>query len=233
MELLNPHATPITSKMSKLDRHTLLIDDEVAASLRLIKTRQTVGKETAGALPRKSDEKNPSQNNSSDAIHRKIPVKKTDSSSPKPGLVPVLAGSPWKHYTQEYFIGYWCLFAIATSKTSRENLHLIRSAPALNDEKLQIIRQICHPNVVETVEVYSYDDGNHYIVSRMMETSLMHVCRAPEYPSESQLSSILFQVRRHRFKVSNIIKITHRCFLGRNILLAKGSYPSQSLVLEP
>ncbi|KAG7432658.1 Cyclin-dependent kinase 12 [Fusarium oxysporum f. sp. raphani] len=163
--------------MSKLDRHTLLIDDEVAAFLKSVKTRQTVDIEAAGTLPRK-----------------KIPVKKTDSSSPKPGLVPVLAGSPWKHYTQEYFIEYWCLFAIATSKTSRENLHMIRSAPALNDEKLQIIRQICHPNVVETMEVYSHDDGNHYIVSRMMESSLMHVCRAPEYPSESQLSSILFQV---------------------------------------
>ncbi|EXA31406.1 hypothetical protein FOVG_17303 [Fusarium oxysporum f. sp. pisi HDV247] len=180
--------------MSKLDRHTLLIDDEVAAFLKSVKTRQTVDIEAAGTLPRKCDEKNPLQNNSSDAVRRKIPVKKTDSSSPKPGLVPVLAGSPWKHYTQEYFIEYWCLFAIATSKTSRENLHMIRSAPALNDEKLQIIRQICHPNVVETMEVYSHDDGNHYIVSRMMESSLMHVCRAPEYPSESQLSSILFQV---------------------------------------
>ncbi|KAH7201416.1 hypothetical protein DER44DRAFT_669740 [Fusarium oxysporum] len=201
--------------MSKLDRHTLLIDDEVAAFLKSVKTRQTVDIEAAGTLPRKCDEKNPLQNNSSDAVRRKIPVKKTDNSSPKPGLVPVLAGSPWKHYTQEYFIEYWCLFAIATSKTSRENLHMIRSAPALNDEKLQIIRQICHPNVVETMEVYSHDDGNHYIVSRMMESSLMHVCRAPEYPSESQLSSILFQVRRYRSEVLS----------GSEYLISKGLVP--------
>ncbi|KAG7435723.1 hypothetical protein Forpi1262_v002101 [Fusarium oxysporum f. sp. raphani] len=71
---------------------------------------------------------------------------------------------------------------------------MIRSSPTLNDEKLQIIRQISHPNVLESIEIYSEEDNNYYIVSGMIETSLMHVCRAPEYPSEVQLSSILFQV---------------------------------------
>ncbi|KAG7435724.1 hypothetical protein Forpi1262_v002101 [Fusarium oxysporum f. sp. raphani] len=58
---------------------------------------------------------------------------------------------------------------------------MIRSSPTLNDEKLQIIRQISHPNVLESIEIYSEEDNNYYIVSGMIETSLMHVLSGSEY----------------------------------------------------
>lgn len=179
--------------MSKLDRHTVLIDDDIAAFVRPIRSRQPTSEETPGTLPA---EKNGTlhQTHKAQGTRAKIPIKRTITDTRAPVLVPVLAGSPWKHYTERYFVKYWCLFAISTSKKGDESLHMIRSAPALNDEKLQIIRQICHPNIVEINEIYSQDDGNHYFVSNMMETSLLHLCRAPEYPSEPQLSSILFQV---------------------------------------
>ncbi|CAF3454644.1 unnamed protein product [Fusarium graminearum] len=178
--------------MSKLDRHTVLIDDEVAAILRPLKSRQTTEKKPSQKTPHQKEEGN---RRNPPADGSRIPIRRVDGDNLSPILVPVLAGSPWKHYTKEYLVKHWCLFAIVTSKCSSEKLHMIRSAPALNDENLQIIRQLRHRNVLESIEIYSEEDRNHYIVSGMMETSLLHVCRAPEYPSEVQLSSILFQER--------------------------------------
>lgn len=179
--------------MSKLDRHTVLIDEEVAAALRPLASRQTSEKHTSQRKQQQNENRN-SRSQLPDAS--RIPVRGADAHDSSPTLVPVLAGPPWKHYTKRYLVKHWCLFAIASSKSGSDKLHMIRSAPSLNDENLQIIRQLCHPNILESIEIYSEEDGNHFVVSDMMETSLLHVCRAPEYPSESQLSSILFQVTR-------------------------------------
>lgn len=89
---------------------------------------------------------------------------------------------------------HWCLIAIAIRKRNGKDMYMIRSAPSLKAEKLQIIRQIRHLNVVDNIEVFSENDGNCYIVSHMMETSLLHIRRALDCPSESQLSCILSQV---------------------------------------
>ncbi|KAI3571445.1 hypothetical protein IWW34DRAFT_639334 [Fusarium oxysporum f. sp. albedinis] len=190
--------------MSKLDRHTVLIDDEAAAVLRPFRSLQSTEKQ--GPHTKRCDEELNHRRHPMDAS--RIPVRGLDTTNIKPILVPVLAGSPWKHYTREYFVKHWCLFAIAISKQSRDKLYVIRSSPTLNDEKLQIIRQISHPNVLESIEIYSEEDNNYYIVSGMIETSLMHVCRAPEYPSEAQLSSILFQVRRYFLDIRSEYLIT-------------------------
>ncbi|CVL09297.1 uncharacterized protein FMAN_15471 [Fusarium mangiferae] len=129
-----------------------------------------------------------------------IPVKRADADAVAPVLVPVLPGSPWKYYVKGLFVKHWCLIAIAIRKRSGKDdridrdMYMIRSPPSLKAEKLQIIRQIRHLNVVDNIEIFSEDDGNCYIVSQMMETSLLHIRRAPDYPSESQLSCILFQV---------------------------------------
>ncbi|KAF5556149.1 kinase-like domain-containing protein [Fusarium mexicanum] len=183
--------------MSKLDRHTVLVDEEMPAFLKPLKARKAVSKEAANFASQKNDGKNTPHCSPSSSLRKNVPVKITDN-NPQSKLVPVLAGSPWKHYKKKYCVEHWCLFAIATSNTSRKNLHMIRSAPSLSDEKIQTIRQICHPNVADITEIYSHEDGNHFIVSQMMQSSLVHVYRAPEYPSESQLSSILFKVRKYR-----------------------------------
>lgn len=178
--------------MSKLDRHTVLIDEEVAAALRPFKSHQTSEKQP---LPKPANQKDEGKFRSRPGS--RIPIRRISMDNTSSVLVPVLAGSPWKHYTKRYLVKHWCLFAIATNKHRTQQLHMVRSAPALNEENLQIIRQLRHPNILESIEIYSEEDSNHYIVSVMMETSLLHVCRAPEYPSEVQLSSILFQASRH------------------------------------
>ncbi|KAI1633586.1 hypothetical protein F4809DRAFT_622784 [Biscogniauxia mediterranea] len=72
---------------------------------------------------------------------------------------------------------------------------MIRTISGNNtDEQIQNIRQIFHDNIVKSIEIYALPDSSYFLISELMPTSLMHICRAPVYPNEPQLSSILHQL---------------------------------------
>ncbi|KAI0525804.1 hypothetical protein F5B22DRAFT_633213 [Xylaria bambusicola] len=110
-------------------------------------------------------------------------------------LVPVLTGSPWNHYQRRYGVKYGHSFSIITSRNAPCQsfmIHTISGSDA--EERIQTIRQLRHPNLTENVEVYTSSDPGYSVISEFMPTSLLHLCRAPIYPNEPQLSSILYQV---------------------------------------
>ena len=125
-------------------------------------------------------------------IRQRFPVKQ----APEDTLVPVHSGSPWKHYQKQYPIRYWCSFAVVTSKSAPDKQFMIRSISGTNtEEQIQIIRRAFNQNVVQNMEVYTCTDSGYFVISEFMPTSVLHICRSPAYPTEAQLSSILYQVR--------------------------------------
>lgn len=79
--------------MSKLDRHAVLVDDEVAALLKSTKTCQASNKEMSDKS-RSEDTKKRSREDDPDGLRTMIPVKRADADAVAPVLVPVLPGSP-------------------------------------------------------------------------------------------------------------------------------------------
>lgn len=132
-------------------------------------------------------------------LRKRFPVKKSQCQSHCDRLVPVLTGSPWKHYEKRYAIKYWCSFGIITAKSTHHhqgmNQFMIRTITASNgDERVADICRLFHSNIVRNMELYSYSDGSHFLISEFMATSILHIHRSPKYPTEQQLSSILHQV---------------------------------------
>ncbi|KAI1166677.1 hypothetical protein F5B18DRAFT_605318 [Nemania serpens] len=62
------------------------------------------------------------------------------------------------------------------------------------EEYIQNICQLGHPNLVENLEIYIGSDASCFLISKFMPTSLLYIRRAPIYPTEPQLASILHQV---------------------------------------
>jgi serine/threonine protein kinase len=110
-------------------------------------------------------------------------------------LVPVFTGSLWNNYEPRFRVKLGYSFGVVTTRESRQ-VRMVRTITGPDiDEQVQRFRQLCHPNIVKTVEIYtSFHQGDNFLVSEFMATSLWHVCRAPKYPNERQLSSILHQV---------------------------------------
>ncbi|KAI0200858.1 hypothetical protein F4808DRAFT_460370 [Astrocystis sublimbata] len=48
--------------------------------------------------------------------------------------------------------------------------------------------------MVKNIEIYAGSDASYYLILEFLPTSLLHLCRAPIYPTEPQLSSILYQM---------------------------------------
>lgn len=108
-------------------------------------------------------------------------------------LVPVLTGSPWNHYEAKYAVEYWCPITSAISR-STSKLALIRTInPPATKETVHHLRTILHQNIAQTIEIYA-STTEMSIVSEFMPTSLQQLCRSPIYPSEPELSSIVYQV---------------------------------------
>ncbi|ROT35348.1 hypothetical protein SODALDRAFT_316732 [Sodiomyces alkalinus F11] len=160
--------------MSDAKRHTRFIED---SPLDAYGAQQVAGRST----------RKPTQR------HSRFPVRPTIRREGR-DLVPVLTGSPWKHYDTKYRIHLGYSFGVVTARKSHET-SMIRSITGQNtDEQIQYLRQICHPNIVAALEIYSCPKEGCFLLSEFMPTTLRHLCRAPIYPSEQQLSSILHQV---------------------------------------
>jgi len=72
---------------------------------------------------------------------------------------------------------------------------------------IQNIRELCHENIVQSIEIYSCPDSTYFLISEYMAILLMHLCRAPIYLNEPQLSSILYQVRAN-FHLDRVSQLT-------------------------
>ncbi|KAK6843374.1 hypothetical protein PG987_004234 [Apiospora arundinis] len=122
---------------------------------------------------------------------RRFPVKPT----PERRLVPQFHGSPWNHYENRYAVKYGTLFGIITSRGTSSKQRMIRTISGADSaEQIDNILELCHENIVQSIEIYPGPDSSYFLISEYMATSLMHLCRAPLYPNEPQLSSILYQV---------------------------------------
>jgi hypothetical protein len=109
-------------------------------------------------------------------------------------FVPVLNDSPWNYYEKRYRAQYGSFYGIITFRKSFQQF-MIRTISGHNsDEQKQNIRQLCHDNIVRNMKIYTCNNSSYYLISEFMPTSLLHLCRAPVYPNEPQLSSILYQV---------------------------------------
>ncbi|KAH6884965.1 hypothetical protein B0T10DRAFT_531106 [Thelonectria olida] len=189
--------------MSKLDRHTLFIDDDSSALHQMVsgpvavhqvqqlnRTGELSTAKSVQETARGEDDMSPGVA-SRNSPRNRFPVKRTSGEV----LVPVVSGSPWKHYEKRYRLKFWCSFAVVTRESRDKEPYMIRTISGSNaDGKIQNIRQMFHPNIVRNVELYASTDESYSLISEMMATSLLHVCRSPMYPSESQLSSIVYQI---------------------------------------
>lgn len=120
---------------------------------------------------------------------RRFPLKPTIESHEEQ-LVPVFTGSLWNNYEPRYWVKFGYSFGMVTPRDSRP-LRMVGTitGPSI-DEQVQRFRQLCHPNIVKAVEIYtSFHQGDNFLVSEFMATSLWHVCREPMYPNEQQFSS--------------------------------------------
>lgn len=111
------------------------------------------------------------------------------------GLVPVLAGSPWKHYENRHRLKFGHSFAVVTSTITRRP-RMIRSITGpSSDEQIHRLRHLFHPNIVESLKLYTCPQEGYFLVSEFLPTTLEHLYQAPIYPTEPELGSILHQVR--------------------------------------
>ncbi|EXM15870.1 hypothetical protein RAB80_005562 [Fusarium oxysporum f. sp. vasinfectum] len=166
--------------MSKLDRFTLFIDDVEA---NLIQLRNGSRKELPEEVPENRGKRSRAGQTEQPPAKR-FPVKRSDSNT----LIPVVFRSPWKHYMKRYTVRHWCLFVVGTCNNRDKQPFIIRGlSGSMNKERIQRIRNLCDYNIVQSVEIYSDPDDGYFLVSQMMETSLLHVRRAPVYPSEPKL----------------------------------------------
>ncbi|CAG9939394.1 unnamed protein product, partial [Clonostachys rosea f. rosea IK726] len=108
-------------------------------------------------------------------------------------LVPEISGSPWKHYKKKYIIKHWYPLGVITARTTDEPF-MIRTITGPNiDQQVDNICRLTHPNIVRNIELYNSTDG-YFLISEFMATSLLQLCRCPQYPSERALGSILHQI---------------------------------------
>lgn len=190
--------------MATANRHTLFLDDAVSdgelelddpklapsqpLTNRTLKRRRTIGQKAQADVG--STEAKPV----STSIRSRFPVKHANYGN-KVSLIPVLTGSPWNHYERRYRVRYGYSFGIITSRNASCQSFMIRTISGRDaEERIQNIRQLRHPNLAESIEIYTCSDPSYFVISEFMPTSLLHLCRSPIYPNEPQLSSILYQV---------------------------------------
>ncbi|KAF3346069.1 Ubiquitin-protein ligase E3A [Verticillium dahliae VDG2] len=109
-------------------------------------------------------------------------------------VVPVIIGSPWKYYKSRYRLKCGYFFAVVTSTTSRLPRMIRSTAKPSTAEQLQLLQHLRHPNIVESLELYTCPQEGYFLVSEFLPTTVRHLCQAPIYPTEPELSSILYQV---------------------------------------
>ncbi|EGY23463.1 uncharacterized protein VDAG_04901 [Verticillium dahliae VdLs.17] len=123
----------------------------------------------------------------------RFPAKRTQKRTGG-GLVPVLAGSPWKHYENRHRLKFGHSFAVVTSTITRRP-RMIRSITGpSSDEQIHRLRHLFHPNIVESLKLYTCPQEGYFLVSEFLPTTLEHLYQAPIYPTEPELGSILHQV---------------------------------------
>jgi hypothetical protein len=169
--------------MADEKRHTRFIEEELAREHQV----------RSSPIPQSTARKLVAAREQSPAPPSRFPVKPIPEGA-RGKLVPVLVGSPWKNYESQHRLKLGYSFAIAISTSSRLP-RMIRSITGPStDEQIQRLHRLSHANIVETIELYTCPQAGYFLVSEYLPTSVQHLCQAPRYPTEPQLSSILHQV---------------------------------------
>ncbi|KAH6705762.1 hypothetical protein EV126DRAFT_457881 [Verticillium dahliae] len=99
-------------------------------------------------------------------LRRRFSVKQSKEET-EAKFVPVLLGSPGQHCGSRYCLQFGSSVAVVTSTASRLPL---------------------------MIRLYTCPQAGYFLVSEFLPITLQHFCKAPIYPTEPQLSSILHQV---------------------------------------
>jgi len=119
-----------------------------------------------------------------------LPVKPVSSYSA--GLVPIFDGSPWKSYKQHLSLELGGSIAVVYKIPATKELFTIRSVSGPRaEEKLFLLRQLRHKNLLVSLELFSFKD-ELFIVSEFAAISLEELTVAR--PDEVQLAAIISQV---------------------------------------
>jgi hypothetical protein len=120
-----------------------------------------------------------------------LPVKPVSSYSA--GLVPVFDGSPWNSYKKHLRLELGGSVEVVYRVPATKELFTIRIISGSGvEEKLFMIRQLRHENLLSSHELYSFD-YKFFIVSELTAISLEELTVAR--PDEVQLAAIISQVR--------------------------------------
>lgn len=103
-----------------------------------------------------------------------------------------MEGSPWKHYSKAFGLELGGSVAIVCKKPATFDLFAMHSCSGdRTDEKVCLLRQLKHENLLETYELFSFEDSI-YIISACGAISLDDLIVAR--PDEVQLAAIVHQV---------------------------------------
>jgi hypothetical protein len=123
------------------------------------------------------------------------------SHSSEAELIPVLKGTPWESYEERYDLNLGGWITVAGKKPRRTGKKPRRTGQVIAvrvipnvEEDLYRIQQLRHENFVSVYEIFAFESSFH-IISERMQISLDHVVASPAYPDESELASIIWQVR--------------------------------------
>ena len=128
-----------------------------------------------------------------------LPVKPAGSYGDR--SVPVMEGSPWRHYRNAYSLELGGLVAVVCKTPATTKLFTMHSfSGPSREEKLYMLRQLKHENLLSPEEIFSFEDS-FYVISEYTAISLEGVILVR--PDEVQLAAIVHQVR-HVLIIENL-----------------------------
>ncbi|KAF2178254.1 hypothetical protein K469DRAFT_461377, partial [Zopfia rhizophila CBS 207.26] len=125
--------------------------------------------------------------------------------------------SPWNHYQSGYSLELGGPIAVVRKVPATKDLFTMRSFSSSGaDKKLYMLRQLKHPNLLASIEVFSFQD-TYYLISEHAEISCEEFIVAR--PDEIQLAAIIRQMNAISYLVTQ--NLTHGAITCSNILLTK------------
>lgn len=107
----------------------------------------------------------------------------------------VRSESPWDTFNREYECDLAGIITVVTRRSGPRCVYSLRQFPGENPEHLLFhIRSIQHENVVSALE-YFHAANTTYALAELFPITLEHVVACEAFPTQSQLTAIMVQVR--------------------------------------
>ncbi|KAK0628282.1 hypothetical protein B0T17DRAFT_596903 [Bombardia bombarda] len=122
-----------------------------------------------------------------------LPVKSAGSYGDR--SVPVIEGSPWKHYRNAYGLELGGSVAVVCKTPATKQLFALHSfSGSSREKKLYMLRQLKHENLLSPEEIFSFENS-FYVISEYTAISLEGFILVR--PDEVQLAAIVHQNLAH------------------------------------